>query len=100
MVVDVTGIELVTPCLQSSGEIKSESLFRLRLTRQFHQADIVLLLQRCSNDLKQTASIRSFVLCWRVQSSKAARIFGIAAAGKKARWAFWTNLSERLRVDG
>jgi hypothetical protein len=37
VLVDVTGIEPVTPCLQSSGEIKSKSLFRLRLTRQLRQ---------------------------------------------------------------
>ena len=34
---DVTGIEPVTPCLQSSGQIKSKSLFRLRSTRRIRQ---------------------------------------------------------------
>ena len=37
--VDVAGIEPATPCLQSSGKIKSKSLFRLRLTPRFHQND-------------------------------------------------------------
>ena len=46
--VDVTGIEPVTPCLQSREEVKSKSLFRVALTTPIPPGQIPKLLQTCS----------------------------------------------------
>jgi len=61
--VDVTGIEPATPCLQSREEDKSKSLFRLRLTPRFHQNTPLRLLQKCSKTLLIKLTIESSALC-------------------------------------